>query len=323
MRERRTATRAVPTLITFGRCVCIHTNNRKKAKPNRHSVMHYRKMKKPFLIWLIVILSLLSLSCEKAFHKPEVAILFAFGQEGKLLRSKMELTDSLNLAGRIFWEGKLQGKDVVVVESGMGMTNAAMITQLLIDKYSPEKIIFTGICGAIDSANHIGDVVIPEKWVTHDYGIYNKDGFSPESLVMVMAGESKKRYVMFFSIDRDLLKIAEASFEKVTNKFKPIGKRIPQVRIGGVGTSGNSFIDQREKRKWLKEKLDAQIVDMESAAVVQVANINKVPILVIRSCSDLAGGSGSSTAQEEMSQFFKVAANNSAMFVWEMLSLME
>ena len=211
---------------------------------------------------------------------------------------------------------------MVVVESGVGMTNAAMITQLLIDKYSPEKIIFTGICGGIDSANHIGDVVIPENWVTHDYGIYNKDGFSPESLVVVMPGESEKRYVMFFSVDRDLFKIAEISAEEVRDRFQSIGERIPQVRIGGIGASGNSFIDQREKRKWLKERLDAQIVDMESAAVVQVANINKVPILVIRSCSDLAGGSGSSTAQEELSHFFKVAADNSAMFVLQLLSSM-
>ena len=103
-------------------------------------------------------------------------------------------------------------------------------------------------------------------------------------------------------------------------EFKPIGERIPQVRVGGIGASGNSFIDQREKSVWLKERLDAQIVDMESAAVVQVANINKVPILVIRSCSDLAGGSGSSTAQEELSHFFKVAADNSAMFVLQLLS---
>lgn len=301
----------------------ILMNNRKKANPNKHSVMHYRKMKKTFLISFVAILFLLSLSCEKAIHRPEVGILFAFEDEGKLLRSKMESTDSLNLNGRVFWEGKLQEKDVVVVESGMGMTNAAMITQLLIDKYSPEKIIFTGICGAIDSANQIGDVVIPEKWVTHDYGIYDKDGFSPESLVVVMPGESKKRYVMFFSIDKGLLKTAEISAEKVRDKFKSIGERIPQVRIGGIGTSGNSFIDQKEKRFWLKERFNAQIVDMESAAVVQVANTNGVPILVIRSCSDLAGGSKSSTAQEELNQFFKVAADNSAIFVWEMLSLLE
>jgi len=277
-------------------------------------------MKKTLLISLAAILFLISLSCEKAFHKPEVAILFAFEDEGRLLRSRMELTDSVNSSGRIFWQGKLQGKDVVVVESGVGMTNAAMTTQLLIDKYSPEKILFTGICGAIDSANHIGDVVIPEKWGTHDYGIYNKDGFSPESLVVVFLAESKPKYAMFFPVDKNLLKIAEASAERVRDKFKSIGERIPQVRIGGIGASGNSFIDQKEKRGWLKEKFNAQIVDMESAGMVQVANINGIPILVIRSCSDLAGGSGSSTAQEELSQFFKVAADNSATFVLQLLS---
>jgi adenosylhomocysteine nucleosidase len=271
----------------------------------------------------LVLLVFLSFACGKTYYKPQVAILFAFEDEGRLLISKMELTDSLNTNGRIFWKGKLQGKDVVVVESGVGMTNAAMTTQLLIDKYSPEKILFTGICGAIDSANHIGDVVIPQKWVTHDYGIYNKDGFSPESLVVVFSGESKPKYAMFFPVDKNLLKIAEASAEKVKDRFKSIGERIPQVRIGGIGASGNSFIDQKEKRGWLQEKFNAQIVDMESAGVVQVANINGVPILVIRSCSDLAGGSGSSTAQEELNQFFQVAADNSAILVLEILSLME
>ena len=277
-------------------------------------------MKRALLISLALLLFTLSFSCQKTCQRPDVAILFAFGQEGELLRSKMELTDSLNLTGRIFWEGKLQGKDVVVVESGVGMTNATMITQLLIDRYSPEKIIFTGICGGIDPANQIGDVVIPEKWVTHDYGIYDKDGFSPESLRVMLPGESERRYVMFFPIDRDLLEMAEISAQKAREEFKPIGERVPQVRIGGVGASGNSFIDQEEKRTWLRQRLHAQIVDMESAAVVQVANVNGVPILVIRSCSDLAGGSGSSTAQEELSQFFEVAADNSAILVLQLLS---
>jgi adenosylhomocysteine nucleosidase len=277
-------------------------------------------MKKIYLVSVILLLFIIFFSCERTCHKPQVGILFAFSEEGKLLRSKMELSDSLKSAGRIFWRGKLQGKDVVVVESGVGMTNAAMTTQLLIDKYSPEKLIFTGICGAIDSVNHIGDVVIPEKWVTHDYGIYNQDGFSPESLIVVISGDPKERYIMFFSVDKDLLKIAGNSAEKMGDRFKLIGQRTPRVRLGGIGVSGNSFIDQKEKRGWLKDRLDAQIVDMESAGVVQVANINGIPILVIRSCSDLAGGSGSNTAQEELSQFFKVAADNSATFVLQFLS---
>ena len=101
--------------------------------------------------------------------------------------------------------------------------------------------------------------------------------------------------------------------------MKPILERIPKIKVGGKGVSGNSFIDQVEKRKELKEKFDAQIVDMESAAVVQVAILNKVPVLVVRSCSDLAGGSGSSTAQVEIEEFFEVAADNSASFVLELL----
>ncbi len=281
------------------------------------------QVRRIFFIWLVFLSFAPFSACQRPYHRAETAILFAFGEEGKLLRSRMELADSLNLNGRIFWEGKLRGKDVVVVESGVGMTNAAMVTQLLIDQYSPERIIFTGICGAIDSANQIGDVVIPEKWVTHDYGMYDKEGFSPESIRVAISGESEKRYVMFFPVDRNLLKIARTSAEKVREEFKSIGERTPQVRVGGIGTSGNSFIDQKEKREWLKGKLDAQIVDMESAAVVQVANVNRVPILVIRSCSDLAGGSGSSTAQEELTQFFKVAADNSARFVLELLSSMD
>ncbi len=276
-------------------------------------------MKRVSVISLVLLLAL-SFSCQRICQKPEVAILFAFGQEGKLLRNRMELTDSSSLSGRVFWEGRLQGMDVVVVESGVGMTNAAMIAQLLIDNYSPEKIIFTGICGGIDPANHIGDVVIPEKWVTHDYGIYNRDGFSPESIRVSLPGESEKKNVMFFSVDQNLLETAKLSAQKARESFKSIGERIPEVRVGGIGASGNSFIDQEEKRTWLKDRLNAQIVDMESAAVVQVANINGVPILVIRSCSDLAGGSGSSTAQEELSRFFEVAADNSAMLVLELLS---
>jgi nucleoside phosphorylase len=53
--------------------------------------------------------------------------------------------------------------------------------------------------------------------------------------------------------------------------------------------------------------------------VVQAARVNGVPVLVVRSCSDLAGGSGSSTARDEIQEFFEVAADNSAGFVLEFL----
>lgn len=249
--------------------------------------------------------------------KGKIALMYAFDQEGALLRNKLSLEDSVFVKGRIFWIGKLAGKEVIIVNSGVGMTNAAMTTQLLIDKYNPEEIIFTGICGGIDSTNHIGDIVIPDSWATHDYGYYGKDGFLPDSIYVALPGQTKEAGVLFFEVNKTLLEIGKLTGQNL--KLKPIGERIPQVKIGGKGVSGNSFIDQKEKRDYLKEKFDAQIVDMESAAVMQVANVNGIPVLVVRSCSDLAGGSGSATASNELRGFFKVAADNSASFVLELI----
>lgn len=241
--------------------------------------------------------------------------MYAFDAEGKLLRSEMSLEDSLFSVGRVFWIGKLSDREVIVVNSGVGMTNAAMTAQLLIDRFKPKQIIFTGICGGIDPGNNIGDIVIPESWATHDYGVYDEGGFRPGRMLVPLPGKDKPDTLMFFAVDESLLKIAEI----VKPELKPILGRIPEIKIEGKGVSGNSFIDQVEKREELKEKFDAQIVDMESAAVVQVAILNGVPVLVVRSCSDLAGGSGSSTAQVEIEEFFEVAADNSASFVLELL----
>ena len=279
-----------------------------------------RKDKK-ILLWVLV-LSLLFFSCLKAKYQDRTAIIYAFGVEGKLLRSQMSLEDSLFTCGRIFWIGKIVNKKVVVVNSGIGMTNAALSTQLLIDKYKPREIIFTGICGGVDPQNRIGDIIIPERWATHDFGYYDSSGFSIDKIPVILPKKTTMDTLIFFDVDRELFYKALNIQKKANLEFKPILDRIPQQQFGGNGVSGNSFIDQVEKRRWLKEKLDAQIVDMESAAAVQAANINGVPILVVRSCSDLAGGSGSSTAGIEMESFMKVAADNSASFVIELLRVL-
>ena len=275
-------------------------------------------MKRRYQLLFIFAVILLIFSCSERCYQGRVAIMYAFDAEGELLRGQMDLEDSLFSLGRVFWIGKLEGRDVIVVNSDVGMTNAAMTAQLLIDRYKPKQILFTGICGGIDPENAIGDIVIPEFWVTHDYGLYNQDGFSTGAIYVYLSEEAGSDTVTFFPVDEGLLETAE----NTEPELKPILGRIPQIRVGGNGSSGNSFIDQVEKREWLKEKLDAQIVDMESAAVVQVARINGVPVLVVRSCSDLAGGSGSSTAREELQEFFRVAADNSAGFVLEFLKQM-
>jgi len=276
-----------------------------------------RKKANYFLIFSVFVL--LGLFCSEAKYQQRTAVIYAFKAEGELLRENMEIEDSLNILGRTFWIGRLQEKELIVVNSGVGMTNSAMTTQLLADKFGPKRIIFTGICGGIDPENNIGDIVIPERWATHDYGYYGKDGFIVMPIRASLPEKEKPDTLVFFEVDQNLLEKAKAVKDQAKYRFQRILNRIPQVKIRGKGVSGNSFIDQVEKREWLKERFDAEIVDMESAAAVQVANVNGIPILVVRSCSDLAGGSGSSTAEVEIGEFFKVAADNSAGFVLELL----
>jgi adenosylhomocysteine nucleosidase len=190
-------------------------------------------MKKRFHLLFVITIILVLLSCGKQCFEGRIAIMYAFDVEGKLLRNQMTLEDSLISKGRIFWIGKLQDNDVIVVNSDVGMTNAAMSTQLLIDRFKPEEIIFTGICGGIDPENNIGDIVIPASWATHDYGIYNKEGFRPGRMVMILPGKDKPDTLMFFSVDNNLLKIAES----VKPDLKPILERTPKIKVGGNGVS--------------------------------------------------------------------------------------
>jgi adenosylhomocysteine nucleosidase len=247
-------------------------------------------------------------------------ILYAFDTEGKLLAEKMTVRSDDMVQGRIVYAGKLSGLNVILAESGVGMTNAAMTTQKMIDEYEPTAVIFSGIAGGIDTSVRIGDIVIPSRWATHDYGYYGADGFA---IMDVDAYDSRAGTIsgmIYFNADSVFMEMAEG-IEIDSLRLDSIGDRMPRVLIGGVGVSGNSFIDQVEKRLWLSEKFGALTTDMESTAVAQVCKANGIPFIIFRSASDLAGGSGSESAREEISQFFEVAADNSAQVVMSFLKL--
>jgi adenosylhomocysteine nucleosidase len=264
-----------------------------------------------FLVILFILASLLPGCTNPEKLKTPYLILYAFDAEGELLANKMAVDTTQMVLGRKVYIGKLLDKDIVLAESGMGMTNAAMTTQEMIDSFSPRAVFFTGIAGAIDTSINIGDIVICSRWATHDYGYNGAEGFKPTEIRYHKSTSDSSYNTEFFPVDSLLLELAkklkggEFSFEK-------IAQREPKLVISGNGVSGNSFIDNYDKRIWLSEKFQALIVDMETAAVAQVCTVNDVPFIGFRSASDLAGGSGSSTASVEIDQFFNVAAVNSS-----------
>lgn len=252
-----------------------------------------------------------------AQDKP-ILLLYAFAEEGKTVATSMTVTDRDTVLGREVILGTVSGQTIVLAETGVGMTNAAMTTQAMIDRYSPRCLLLTGIAGGIDSSVRIGDITAPSVWIEHDYGYLGGNGFESDSIKQFDAALGKMTRAREFYADGSLLAVAKQIVVD-SLAFSHIGDRKPAFQIGGTGVSGNQFIDNIDHRKWLNKEFGALVTDMESAAVAQVCTVNGLPFLIFRSASDLAGGSGSSTADTEIDQFFKVAAHNSSLVVIEML----
>ncbi len=245
-------------------------------------------------------------------------ILYALDIEGQDLIEKMSIQNEQKILGRQVTIGRLSGFDVILAKSGVSLTNAAMITQKLIDIYQPKGVIFTGIAGALDEEVHIGDIVICETWATHDYVHHWADEIHPYGIRVYSPQEDNIVRKFFFSVDSSLYETA-GKIARDEISFKRIGDRTPKLIVGGVGVSGNAFVDNAEKRIWLNKNFNALITDRESSAVAQVCFVNGTPFIVFRSASDLAGGSGPSSARGELEEFSKIASTNSSMLVTKLL----
>jgi len=269
---------------------------------------------------VIVLVVIAILGCSKSADQTErpFLILYAFDEEGQLLSEAMTDRKIDTLLGRPVFTGALEGKKVILAESGIGMNNAAITTQRLIDAYNPRAIIFSGIAGAIDTSIRIGDVVVASHWMEHDYGYWGDDGFSPSGITVYLPSADSLTRIQSFPADSALLAAAR-KIDELALPFRNIGDRRPRLTVGGVGVSGNCFVDNSDRRIYLSGQFAALITDMESQAVAQVCLINDLPFIAFRSASDLAGGSGSETAHAELEQFFTVAAENSTIVVREFL----
>ena len=265
-----------------------------------------------FLLWCFLFIN--------PSASTQIGIMGALNEEIKLLKDEMKLMKETKIAGRVFYSGKLEGKEIVLVEAGMGKVNAAITSQLLITKFKVEKIIFTGIAGGVSPDLGIGDLVIATKVAQHDYGSIGPQGFSPFKPGTLPEGKVNIESV-YFKTDEKLLNIAMTVSRGITLDKLPEGTivseevRIPKI-VSGIIVTGDQFIVSKTKRKWLLETFNAMATEMEGGAVAQVCEINNVPFLLIRSISDLAD----EDAEINFEKFVNYAAKNSVLLVKKILS---
>ena len=71
--------------------------------------------------------------------------------------------------GLIFHTGRLGAREVVLVRCGIGKVSAARCTQVLIDRFAPGAVINTGIAGGLAGGLAVGDIVVADGLVQHDF----------------------------------------------------------------------------------------------------------------------------------------------------------
>src|SRR5262249_30982931 len=107
------------------------------------------------VLLLFDVLSMRAPAAELLDQKPRIAVASAFEPEWAVLKSEIKDPTEHMVNGRSFITGKLAGKDVVLFLSGISMVNAAMNTQIALDRFSLTAIVFSGIAGGVDPALNI------------------------------------------------------------------------------------------------------------------------------------------------------------------------
>jgi adenosylhomocysteine nucleosidase len=270
-----------------------------------------------------------------AAPEKRIALISAFEPEWLALQGEMTDKQEQTINGTRFLSGTLAGKKVVLFLSGVSMTNAAMTTQLALDRFPIDRIVFSGVAGGIDPKLDVGDVVVADKWAEYlesAFGRKTATGFTPpagddgqaglpaygmifpRTVGVFRSGQAYERRI-WFPADPAMLAVAKA-MPPVTLKRcsaeQHCLKAQPRVIVGGNGISGPIYMDNAEYRDYAYRTFGAQVLDMETAAVAHVAYTNGVPFIAFRSLSDLAGGD---PGDNQGPTFYRLASDNSALVV--------
>lgn len=230
----------------------------------------------------------------------KIGIIGAMEEEVNQLKEQMQDVKVLSKATLDFYEGKLAGKNVVVVRSGIGKVNSAICTQMLVDLFEVDCVLNTGIAGSLDAKIDIGDIVLSTDAVQHDMDAV-AFGYK--------VGVIPRMETSYFVADETLRKLAKQVCEQVN----------PEIAVHeGRIVTGDQFIADKQKKEWLVRNFSGMCTEMEGAAIAHTAYNNGVPFLIIRAISDKADNS----AEMDYPTFERMAIAHTVKLVHAMVEVM-
>lgn len=206
-----------------------------------------------------------------------IGIIFAMQEELIELKNYLHINKEKKIYDLTFYEATLNNQNIILTESGIGKTNAARTTQILIDYYKPEAIFNIGVAGGIAKKLEVGDIIISTSLVQHDFDITAFD--HPKGYIPNIGNA--------IPIDNNLLNTTKTILDTNNISYKE-----------GVIASGDIFCTKESMATKINTQFNALCVEMEGASIAQTAYLSKTPCLVIRSISDCPDNHNKVTYEE-------------------------
>ena len=196
-----------------------------------------------------------------------------------------------------YYEATYKGVELVIAGSKIGKVFSTLTATTMIEHFGAEKLLFSGVAGAVSPDLKVGDLVVATKLAQHDLDITafgHPHGYVPEGAVFVEA-------------DKDMLEIS-----------KRVASSMGKVVKEGIIATGDQFVADENRKNWIAKTFNADALEMEGASVAVVCDALDVPFFILRSISDAADMDASFSFDE----FLETSAIISAEFVMKMLDEM-
>lgn len=204
------------------------------------------------------------------------AIISALPEEQDGLATLLTGRAAVALEPRAVHSGLIYGKKVLLALAGVGKVSAAMTATLLIERFGVQRMVFTGVAGAVAEHVNVGDIVVGSQTMQHDMDarpLFPRYEIPYTGVTTQAADESLLTMI---------LEALDAEYSRVTTKN-------PIKTHSGLIISGDRFVSSKEEVMRLRQELPhALCVEMEGAAVAQVCHAYGLPYVAVRSISDKA-----------------------------------
>jgi adenosylhomocysteine nucleosidase len=176
--------------------------------------------------------------------------------------------------------GLIHQKPVILALAGVGKVSAATTATMLMERHKVQRIIFTGVAGAVASDVNVGDVVVGSEYLQHDM----------DASPLFPRFEIPYTGISRFAGDAQLIAIVLEALRAMNMPGKGHSSLENAFKIHkGLIISGDRFVSSAQEVQTLRRALpDALCVEMEGAAIAQVCHDYQIPFVAVRSISDKA-----------------------------------